>query len=124
MTDDELVRAVAIEVMGWKYEDPEDPYWVDKYGEYVMGAGVDYTEDGDFTPLTNLNHAWMVVEKMWERGWELAIRRNIEVRGYEVEFSKLIYKSRCGDNVDSYYAEHENVCRAILIAAKKAWEGK
>src|SRR5574343_437035 len=78
MTDNELTHAAATEVMGWHKgygSTPNDaPIWLDTDNKYV-GFYIDckspYATGWKkkikrlmWTPLTDMNHLWMVVEKV------------------------------------------------------------
>ena len=132
MNDQELIKKVAHEVMGWKssmnlphYLQPSgythQPSWQDNDGKFM-----DFQDR--WNPLTNANHCWMVVEKMRELGWEIEItsieKENPPWDGnWEVMFRKLLYKSRCGDEYDTYFNCNDNLCLAILKATKAAMGG-
>jgi len=63
MTDQELIYAVAVEVMGWE--------WSDKAKAFIVpdpdGSG--WSQYIDWNPLTNANHRDMVVEHFTDQGY-------------------------------------------------------
>ena len=110
MTED-LVRWAAEKVMGWRSHNHYEPaiwydYNKDAAGPYVI----------DWNPTTDLNHAFMVVERMREFGWWLDV--------YGPDENESEWKARFRQ--DKKYTEgiDDNLCLAILKAAKAAWEGR
>ena len=70
-----------------------------------------------FCPDTDLNHCWLIVEKMRELGWELELSHVIAVQGILtwVRFIKEPHKT---------YSHSINPCHAILKAARAAKESE
>src|SRR5574343_586578 len=65
MTDNELIEAVAVEVMGWH-----------KSGSWMLDKD-DRLACYHFQPITNFNHSWKVVEKVCSGIFD----------GYEIDYS-------------------------------------
>ena len=78
MTDDELNRAVAEEVMGWRRETvwQDDPrqfdVWIEDDGTYYGKRRRVDSEDW-WSPATRWDHAGTVLEKMRRKGWGLEV---------------------------------------------------
>lgn len=85
MTDAELIEAVATEIM-WP---GEVIIWLAHPGQWQCLIDR-YYNNSTFNPITNLNHAFMVVEKMRELEWELILEshRNTIEKIYWVIFWK------------------------------------
>jgi hypothetical protein len=68
MTDPELTRLLAEKVMGW-HLDGRGRLWLDRDGKYARdnGLGIEGGR-GDFEPLGSIEDAWLVQEKVAERG--------------------------------------------------------
>lgn len=119
MTDTELIRRVAMEVMGWhyweKYDDPPSfpRVFVNRQGGFEVVIAPQ-TKRTSFSPLSNLNHAFMVVEKMRENGWAVYIHSG---KNYFAQFHN-------GHNWPCDGALNSNLGHSICLAALKALEVK
>jgi hypothetical protein len=132
MTDAELVRAVAIEVMGWviiedrQIEYPirvgngkEELFELKCEPEYYDEKGPVYSEK-HWNPLTNANHRDMVVEAMREKGWEC-------MESNEPSFSSIMEGSFLAKFVNRF--DEIFTClgktrgRAVCLAALEAVRG-
>ena len=108
MTDQEIIRAVADKIMVW---DNDGASW-HEIGSLVWRIGFD-----EWNPLTNLNHAFMVAEKMREEGWYCSLNNSDDE--WEIEFTKL--DGRFLVKEDTYiYGRHQEIGHAICLAALKA----
>lgn len=100
----ELNDLVAVKVMGWKYID--DLHW--KYnGEFV--------KDGrPFNPSTNIADAWLVAERMIDRGFEYIVTNELFIGRHCCEFVLKVNRefriSACGDTAPLA------ICKAALKA--------
>jgi len=119
MTDQEIVRKLA-ELMGWRVVEDSDPLmFMDGSGPIAKYYTIELTSFYQFSPLTNLNHIWMVVERMRELGfnfnfnWQAHPGITISI----AQFHKL-------DPFIHGQGANDNPCRAIAEAAIKAWEAK
>lgn len=63
MTDAEKERVFATDVLGWEYKQSwyGRYYWHNSENNPALGNNKD---SNDFSPLTNLDHAWMGMEKL------------------------------------------------------------
>jgi len=119
MTEDEqLIRRVATEVMGWK-EFHRGTEW-----GYVLKELETFPTSEDFfmplalwIPHLNLNDAFLIVEKMREEGW-------VEVHICQ-HFSGLWKVTFWHEKGQVANAHHDNLGTAIMLASLKAVkEGK
>lgn len=116
MDDQELkeLREWSAEVMGWKKE--MAPYWPYRRAD---GSWAGYNEYADqynrnkWTPDTDLNQCFLVVERMRELGWKIVMGNTFD-KSYFAEFRAITYPVP----MDNHYAEHDNPCHAILLAAR------
>lgn len=131
MNDEELITAVAEKVMGWHKgygSNPgTPPIWLtDKNmitGFYVECKSVYITgwkkkiKRIMWNPITDISHAWMVVEGMRELGFTFRLGHGNTVQGILtwVKFSSENYKS---------YHHHNQPGRAICLAALEAVRGE
>src|SRR5574343_140195 len=130
MTDTELIHAVATEVMGWHKgygSTPADaPIWLDadgKYAGFYVLCKSPYTTNWKawirelmWTPLTDMNHLWMVVERMRELEWSINID---DISGeWKVYFHRCLYF----DPIQKV-AINSSLSHAILEAALEAVTG-
>src|SRR5574343_1260227 len=120
MTDTELIHAVATEVMGWHKgygSTPADaPIWLDadgKYAGFYVLCKSPYTTNWKawirelmWTPLTDMNHLWMVVERMRELGWTMRLFHGDTVQG-------LLTSAKFENGSFRSYALHKNASCAI-----------
>ena len=117
MTDDELIRAVAEEVMGYK----EDIRTLDIRGYYRnVRVWISPNEDAipynDFDPIDDISHAWMVVERMRELGWAF------KIWSYHAgEFNVFFMNDM--RNGEEFRAVDGTAGRAICLAAWEAMMG-
>ena len=132
VTDEELVRAVAVEVMGWHDEGIHSlasgnyqgirNWWIRCYGldeEPIMPAG-------DWQPLTNANHWMMVVERMRELGWWFYADPNPHYYpgrhgeiSYDIGFFKIKCEKRLAEVCGCEKITGEFVCQAALEAVRR-----
>lgn len=112
MSDEQLTKAVAEEVMGW-FEEPswEQVTWCrlagKQAGEHLYEPVVSKEK---WQPLTDPHHWMMVVERMRELGWWF--RLLVMPSSIECEFYKL--------EGDCEYASGYEIGRAVLEAALSA----
>lgn len=127
MTDEELIMAVAQEVMGWTANQNlsvdadlhitgDGRLWW--YGSYTQQKQYSYTlaTSEEWNPLLNANHWMMVVGRMRELGWEFTMYYGTDKDGLIDEwacfekdnFSSKIYGSPIG----------HAVCEAALKAVR------
>lgn len=132
MPDEDLRVLVAEKVMGWHHCGDDEPLrlhthrggYITKHGPWQVTHGI---LGASWFPLTDIAAAWSVVEKMWERGWNVAVcawpdyepdkpyRVQIERRGAECR--------ECGHcNTESEEVCAESAPRAICVAALLAVE--
>lgn len=117
MTDAELIREVAEEVMGWKIVDADPQYYGDVFFcpttnlTWIAGYHVEYGPD-EWNPITNANHWMMVVQKMSDKGW-VAVMECWPTHWY-VRFQR--------ERPRAYFEKTGTVGRAVLLAAKAALE--
>lgn len=108
-------RWAAEKVMGW----PEKQIgynWVWLTGgTYDRGDGYQILcniHQGDWNPLHDKNHLWIVMEKMVDKGYEIIMTKPVGEK-YQWEVSMG----------DDFVIRHDNLNLAVLEAAKKAMEG-
>jgi len=116
--NDELVRHLAENVLGWE-KHYRNLQGVDKkLSYYKKGSNRLVGLVSEFDPFNDIFHAWLVVEAIkgdwFEMGWLAGL--------YRVQFEKPNMRV-----AEQTYHEHvsESLCEAICIAAAKAtgWEG-
>lgn len=137
ISDPELERWAATEVMGWFWSEEWQSWFVkgEPYGcwpdELLPEEDIDEeTPQPKFHPLTNLDHAFMVVEKMRVREVEHKYLNNLDIQFLEHQY-RVTLKIYCnapeffpyGQN-KAYNACHKNLGHAILLACRRALEGE
>ena len=120
MTDEELTRQLAERVMGWRtsfWVKCDSAFW-DTEGlvNYWIYNDRPVMQVMDFKPLTNIVHAWMVVERMREKGYTFSISGTSKEKDkpFEVGFWNYIKTQQTGYD--------KSICRAIGLAALAAVE--
>ena len=129
----ELDKWLAIHVMGW--QEREYKYILYWYEGNERKAPVDGWEH--WAPSTSISNAFVVVEKLCEKdivislmdqlGYESDEEGNIRKNKlWRVQFMDLVAHSESFDNSKIWFemVENESLPRAILLAAKRAVEGK
>ena len=107
MDDEELVRRVAVEVMGWDYDGAS---WHEK--------GILLWRFNDWNPLTNANHWMQVVEQMVEIGWIFSASCKIDNDGL-LQFAASFRNPK----TEELHTQHgEPFGHAVCLAALKAVE--
>ena len=105
MTNEEINKAIAEKVMEYVIED------IKKDGSLIVD-----TPDGflfGFSPTSDIRHAWQVVEKMREKGYNIQLH-NCDGGNWQVDFYDYTQ-----DTVEGI-AYEETVPLAICRAALKA----
>jgi hypothetical protein len=115
MTDQELIDAVAIEVMDGKHFRSRHPYMPWYWRFTINGKTEDYE---DWNPLTNDDHLIMVIEKMKEKWFEVSLHFTRQIS------SCTIHKVGYPVPMDTWYAEHKSIGRAVCLAALEAVRNK
>jgi hypothetical protein len=121
MTDEELIRRVATEVMGWRLKQINIPESVVTDEWFYQDANRNFLSFAkDWLPLTNLNQAFLgVVEKMIGDGWFVDISwLGGPPDGWRCRFYRLTLEN------NNFYAYHNNLGYAICMAALAAKEAK
>lgn len=117
MTDEELIRQVALEVMGWHLS---SDLWVNSKGERQAQAiwkPEDYCDCGTFNPLTNANHWMQVVERMRELGYWIKISNNIY---RHPDIWKVWVNKETPETFQDWTATNATIGHAVCEAALKA----
>jgi hypothetical protein len=121
MTDQELIEAVAVEVMG--YETPDyanlinNLYWKRLNGSVILRTS--------FDPINNANHWMMVVNKIQEMNLGVEIYFNLtkQIKGQGKCYCKIYGK----DGVIFYngmrYIWQDSPGKAVCLAALEAVRG-
>jgi hypothetical protein len=114
MTDQELIDAVAIEVMGWEkiisvYDQPGRRAYF-----YILNGEQIYFDSHDFNPLTNANHWMMVVEKMKTKIF------SFKIWAYAVGLYTVTFTCDIQGDAASYTVKNKSIGRAVCLAALKA----
>lgn len=120
MTYQEIVREVATKVLefneGYASSEPKTPLqWLKDGGATPYMVKKSWHGYKVFNPISNLNHAFMVVERMLELGWHCQIWQYV-AGDWGVSFAQL--------DGTRYEWGHPNLGQAICLAALKALEGK
>ena len=114
MTDNELIEAVAKEIMQW-HLDKQKAYlpgvWRDKNG---MWQGRESGEDM-FNPLTDMNHMMMVVERM-----RINYLMAIKIWSYAVGDYIVTFCCDAETSPKPYSAQHKSLGHAVCLAALEA----
>jgi hypothetical protein len=115
MTSEELTWFLAEKVMEWeRWSAMGKGFWMVDHDTLALPLGIEWL------PLTNLNHAFMVVDRMHSKGWKVQILWHPDINKWGVIFWP-------GDTMDDetrpQQAHEQNLCHAIANAAKKAFEG-
>jgi hypothetical protein len=109
MTDKELEKAIAVEVMGY--------YWCNAEGYNLNIDRV--ATPSNWRPLTNANHRDMVVERMRELGWYISIEPTPD------RYLATILLYGIDETVSAIGGEkHKKPGHAVCLAALKAVRGK
>ena len=103
MTDAELIRAAAEKVMGW----------TKPTGCYCWYCNQLLVADGEWNPLASDTDAFMLVDKLGERGWEFMLKY-IHMR----DTNTFGWYAQVGDYLGTGRDPHRR--RAIVLAALKA----
>ena len=101
--------------MGWFYCGNKDGFTTFSTKEEFEGEIYDKIFSLIWTPDTDLNQAFQVVERMREKGWFIMLHNDTGNAGYRAEFDKHGMKKG--------YGRTDNPCLAILLAAR-ATEGE
>ena len=129
MNEKEIDRQIAEKVMGWewvefreRYPHADRDYWCivgDIARTYVRSAK-------NWTPSTNIAHAFEVVDKMDEDGFDYRILcdHSSEKTEYEVEFYKLLTNGSIVESGGQLFYDKKEKAMAICKAALKAVKGK
>lgn len=118
LTDEELIRKVAEEVMGWVTQLlPSGKRGFVIFDE--LGSGSYSLKAVDFNPLTDLNHAFMVIERLRELRFTitLTIWDDNEDNDVLISLGSLPISYEGFDDI-------KNIGHAICMAALKAVENE
>ena len=107
MTDAEITKKL-IEIMDAKH--CQQYFWLFPSGEVIHKS--------KWKPLSNISDAWMVVERMREKGWDAFFLRYLD--GWR---SSFIHKEVHGNEKIHYGKDNNSPCRAICLASLAAKEG-
>lgn len=111
LSDTELTRIVAVEVMGWKYEGLHlgEPHY---YRPEVNACNTVY-----FKPLTDANDRDRVVERLREV-WEQYFKDTGKARGWVIKGVAGLWRAEIWENCEiQIHVLHANPGRAICEAA-------
>ena len=111
MTDQEKIELLATKVMGWhkaKLMGEYPWYWCDSGGHGKCSVS-------SWNPLTNIADAWMIVEKMQEKGFA------VEVWASPTGAKSCVWIFGEGTD-DEWFGEDIIVTQAICEAASKVIE--
>ena len=115
MTDEELIEAIATEVMGWEHGIKNQP---DTYYEgFWFKDSKRIIHKETWQPLTDANHRDMVVEEMIAKGFTLKLGRGLTVQG-------LLTWARFTKEPYSSYHHDKNTGHAVCLAARDAMRGE
>ncbi len=105
MTDDQIVEAVATEVMGWhkEYTTQRRWHWVDSGGRWHLK---------EWNPLAHIADAWMVVEHVTAMLTPLP--------GHELQFPPATRFAFIWDVQNVWAMDAKEASRAICLAALRA----
>jgi len=116
MSDEELIEAVAVEVMEWKQNTER---WPDYSGEmsdvWKDDAGQQYVIKHKWNPLTDWNHTMEVVQKMENNGWQFWMTTFHSDTGH-MYLTKVVF----GKDEQESNIENLDKQRAICLAALTA----
>ncbi|MCP4407186.1 MAG: hypothetical protein GY807_05380 [Gammaproteobacteria bacterium] len=112
LTDEQLVKAVAVEVMGWEFKYATPSGFIRYYqdGDSVRNIGQG-THPDTWNPLTDANDRDMMVEKMIGRGYEW------DASGDD---DRVYFEFFLPDFTDRETRPADTPGRAVCIAALKA----
>jgi hypothetical protein len=114
--DNELDKLVAEKVMGWVAEEIPAKQFLSAYVLYKRPEPP-HVPDYKWSPSTNIQDAWLVVERLNNSLNTITKVNNNSKIGYEVEMFK--YDSE-GDLDDVYKTHQETAPLAICITALKS----
>ncbi|HEY8542624.1 MAG TPA: hypothetical protein VIL29_09590 [Pseudothermotoga sp.] len=107
----EIDRLVAEKVMGW------EPYYDDgDLISFITDAGSLFFSDDDeceWNPTTTIQHAWQVVEKLIDNGYDFTIYNHNKEFNVEINIEE-------DDKHLWFYGEANSAPLAICLAALKA----
>lgn len=102
MTEQQIIEALAVKVMGWEKRDLQElGYW------YHEGKVV--CRRGNWNPLQNIADAWQVVEKLRQ---SLSVRIESHSDGWYVELKNHIDLPISGEGKTA----QEAICKAAMEA--------
>ena len=107
-----LLKAVAVEIMGWVCVDDE---------QATTSCFVKYEVDGDerwWDPILDINHASLVIEKMRDLGFTITINTEDGAREYYTEFYSENYGSQPGETGCDMFMGR-SICWAALDAVRR-----
>ena len=87
MTDSELIKRTAAEVMGWSLFENQWYFVEQKYTRRI--TGFELSGKYKWNPITDANHWKMVIEKLQSMGYKVEIRSIKENIGREVCLAAL-----------------------------------
>ena len=125
LTNTEIDRKCAEVIMGWEMEkDWHGEYWTEGNGIFARPT-IYESYCSHWTPSTNLNQAWQVVEKIMQQPCSiLNISQGYRGKLISVDFSKKEDGIRGELHCVIGEAKDESLPRAICLACIQAWEGK
>lgn len=120
MTDRELDAEVAIKVMRWTPM-PKGFRWKASDGDTYFGDGWKHKWEDDsgphkelWNPSSSIAHAWLVVEEMRKRGWNVSMSYFSSTGDWFVSFSKP--QAEIADIMCSGPSIERAICGAALAA--------
>jgi len=105
MTNKELDKWLAENVMGWTYREYRGVWCRDEHGRFFEEAGVNWA------PTESISDAFQVAEKMLSKGYV-----------FSLDIDRKIWTAEFVDRKDIYYVDANTAPLAISLAAKKAME--
>ncbi len=116
-SDEEITRVLATDVMGWIVPAGCSDWYTKNKIKGKFGMTRERRASFGWSPLTSIADAFMVVEKMRERGWGGQI--DIMDGGYDCQFQR---RPPSGE-FDEICKGHTSPARAIGLAAYAAIKG-
>lgn len=117
MTNREIDKKIAEELMGWKINNEKDPMWYNPDAMHPSDKGFIFRPITDFSPTELIQNAFMVVEKMNYLQFTLR-RENCSGVRYDASFYNKL------DTKDRVHANADTAPMAICLAALETLKDK
>lgn len=121
MTDQELIEAVAVEILGWEKVGTQNNGWWSPKGQPdgIIVTQCDTSYGPGWNPITDMNHTMMVIERMRKCLFWFDIFDNYNEVGNLTDRAWYCNFTRKDPKVRGY-AKNKSIGHAICLAALEA----